>query len=507
MTGTASSPPDRAECRGRSTAMWWCLCVVVFSGVYLATCQRGVSWQDSGMFQRRVLEGDYTGTLGLALAHPLYIAAGRAVMAVPVGTFAGRLNFFSGLGMAVALANLAGVVALLTGRRWPGLAVAAMLAVAHTVWWLSTIAEVYTWSVAGLTCELWLLAILVRRSRWWVLAALAFVSGLGWCMHNFALLPMPVYAIVAIVLVRRGRLPAWSLAVAAGAFCLGAGPYLDMIAHESAATGSLGQAIGSALVGRYAEQVLNVASPSPQAGPNAVLMAMNFASLLVPLAVVGWFRLRRVAGGLLAGALGAVTVIHVVFVARYNVHDQFTFLLPSLALTALAAGVGLAELADRSRRWRIASIAACVVSVVLAPVFYGAAPAIGRAAGVQLSERQPFRDELRYWLVPWKHNEDSAERFAKAALKQAGPNGIILTDSTADEPILLVQRRDGVSPRVVVRLLERDMPSYEVDPAAFRSALGGRPLYLSRPPTGRLAAEGKFTRGPDEALFHEKHPQ
>ena len=58
------------------------------------------------MFQRRVLEGDYAGGLGLALAHPLYIAVGRLVAMVPIGDVAGRLNFLSGLGMAVALANL-----------------------------------------------------------------------------------------------------------------------------------------------------------------------------------------------------------------------------------------------------------------------------------------------------------------------------------------------------------------------------------------------------------------
>ena len=445
------------------------------------------------MFQRRVLEGDYTAEVGLALSHPLYIAAGRVVLAVPIGSFAARLNFFSGLGMAVALANLAAVVTLLTGRRWTGLAVAAMLAVAHTVWWLSTIAEVYTWSVAGLTCELWLLVILIRRPRWGVLTALAFVSGLGWCVHNFALLPMPVYAIVAIVLVRRGKLPTWSLAAGAGAFCLGAGPYLAMIVNEAAATGSPGGAIGSALVGRYAEQVLNVASVSPRARVNAGLTAMNFVSVLVPLAVVGWFRLRRRAGGLLAGAIGALTVIHIVFVVRYNVPDQFTFLLPSLVLGAVSSGVGLAELADRSRRWRIASIAACAASVALVPVFYGSAPAIARAAGLHVPERQRFRDELRYWLVPWKHNEDSAERFAAAALKQAGPDGIILTDSTADEPILLVQRRDGLSPGVVVRLVGRD-----------GAPVVGGALYLSHPPQGRLAAEGEFARGPNDALFCKK---
>jgi len=59
------------------------------------------------MFQWRVLNADYRGDLGIALAHPLYIAMGRVLLHVPVGAFPGRLNFLSGVGLALALANLA----------------------------------------------------------------------------------------------------------------------------------------------------------------------------------------------------------------------------------------------------------------------------------------------------------------------------------------------------------------------------------------------------------------
>ena len=505
--------------------------MAVFSLLYLVTCQRGASWQDSGMFQRRVLDNDYEGSLGLALAHPLYIAAGRGMLALPVGRFTTRLNFFSGLGMAIALANLMAVVTLLTGRRWIGLGAAAMLAVSHTVWWLSTIAEVYTWSVAGLTGELWLLVLLVRRPNWRTLAALALVSGLGLAIHNFALLPLPVYLAVAVVLIRKphfvvsspwsvagrpdgqsairnpqsavpGRLPAWSPAAAAGTWCFGASPYLAMIARHAADTGSFAGAVKSALVGDYSEQVLNVAAVSGHAWENMALMAMNFVSFLAPLAVVGFVVLRRRVGSHLAAAIGAITVIHVVFVARYNVPDQFTFLLPTLMMIAIAAALGLAELAERSSRWRIAAITACGLSIALPPVLYGVAPAMARAAGAALPERQRFRDELRYWLVPWKHNEDSAERFARVAVEQASPDGVILTDSTAGEPMLLVQRRQAAASAVTVCLSRGEIALYESSPTAFRAALGTRALYLSKLPTGKLADDAEFARGEDDALYH-----
>lgn len=469
----------RPETPAGSIKGLWAACFLGAALLYILTSQRGVSWQDSGMFQWRVWTGDLTGELGLALAHPLYIAAAQVFRLLPDGLFCAALNAFSGLGTAVAVATLAVVVALLTGRRWTGLAAAGMLSVAHTVWWLSTIAEVYTWSVAGLAVELLVLVRLMRRPDWRKLALLAGVNGAGLCVHNFALLPLPVYLVVGIWLVARRRLPAWALAAAGGAWLAGASLYLAMIAREALAPGGgLAAAVSSALFGRdYAAKVAGGGSWR-LFRVNAALGGMNFTSFLLPLAAVGWVRLRRRLGTPLAAALGAITVIEVLFVVRYPVPDQFTFLLPSLVMIALAAGVGLGVLADASVRWRRAAIAAAAVSVAMPPAVYAAAPSLLDAAGVDVARpRKLPRDEARYWLAPWKHNEHSAERFARAALRRAAPDGVILPDSTSAYPLLLVQDRDAPAPDVVVQF-RGPLPSYRRDPNAFRAALGDRPLYL-----------------------------
>jgi len=445
-----------------STKGVWLACFAAACVLYLATCQRGAGWQDTGMLQWRAWTGDYRGRLGLALAHPLYIAAARLAGWLGGRHFAFAMNFFSGLGTAVALANLACVTAILTGKRWAGLAAAAMLSVAHTVWWLSTIVEAgYTWSIAGLTAELWLLVALLRRPRWQTLTALALVNGLGLCVHNFALLPLPVYVIVAVVLAARRAVPRWSLATAAAAYILGAGIYIGMIVDQAAATGDIAGAAGSALFGeknRYASQALSTTSNWRFLRYNAAIGALNFVSLVLPLAVVGWVHLRRRLGGGLAAAIGAVTAVEAIFVVRYPVPDQFMFLLPTLVMIALSAGIGAAVLADRSRRWCIAAAAACVLSVALPPAVYAVAPATARALGFRAADRHPGRDELRYWLVPWKHNEDSAERFAAAALNGAPPNGTVRAGSTAVHALKIVQKRDALRPDVTVRLADNASP-------------------------------------------------
>ena len=465
----------------------WLLVLAGATLLYGLTCQRGFSWQDSGDFQWRILNARYQDFMGLARAHPLYIALGRLLTHLPVGPLAFRINALSGLAMAVALANLAVVVSLLTGRRWIGAAVAAMLAVCHTVWWLSTIAEVYTLVIVGLTAELWLLVRLVRQPTWRGLASLAFVSGLGLCLHNFALLPLPVYAALALVLVRRRRLPAWSLAAAAGAWLVGALPYLAMTAQLAIETGDLAGALRSALVGTYAAEVFSAGESWGYFKYNMAFSALNFVNLLLPLAILGWLAFRKLDRAL-AWCLAAITAIHFVFFIRYPVPDQFTFILPTLTMLAVAAGLGLRELVERGGR-RVA-VAAVVLSVLLPPLAYASAPRVARIVGVSGGAHRelPFRDELRYWLVPWKQDENSAEDFAFAALRGAGPNGVILADLSAYSPVWLVQDREHLAPKVWVPRLTLDADAdirLDAPLEVFEKAIGrDRPTYVVTPRPG-----------------------
>ncbi|MFW5841109.1 MAG: hypothetical protein ACOCZE_11055, partial [Planctomycetota bacterium] len=484
MNLTDTSPPA-----GPAKSPWrlWLGVLLVGTILYAATAQRGVSWQDSGMFQWRVLQADFHGELGLALAHPLYIAAGQVCRIAGPEHLPMMLNMFSGLGMALAAANCAAVALLWTSRRWIAWATAGMLLVAHTAWWLATIAEVYTWSVAGLTAEIWLLSLLLRRPTSGRLAGLAFLSGLGVCIHNFALLPLPVYLVVAIGLIVRKQLKPSALALAAAAWVLGAGPYLAMVAQLAIQSGDWGFAIHSALFGEYAEQVLNVAGRSSNFKANMALTALNFISLLGPLALVGFARLPKRLGGGLGWAVLGLTGVELAFFIRYNVPDQFTFFLPSLVMLVLAAGVGLDWLAGRSGTLGKIAIVSAVVSVVLPPAAYGFGPRLLRAAGVKIqrSRSLPYRDEMRYWIVPWKHNEDSAERFARAGLDQADGH-VILADTTSMFPLHL--RRQLGDRAVEVWPAGHKSVAALASPTRLSEALDGRGLFVVSPGQGNIPA-------------------
>jgi len=465
------------------TVILYLTVLVAFALLYGLTAQRDVGWQDSGMFQYRVMERDYTGDLGLALAHPLYILMGRAAMGVLPGHEFLALNLLSSLGMAIALANLSLITLRLTGRWWISLAAVVMLGTAHTIWWLSTIAEVYTWVTALLSFEILLLISLIRRPRWSTLVLLAMVSGMGWSLHNFALLPLPVYLGVMVYLIARRQLPAWCVLPALGAYMLGAGLYVSMIVAYAIKGGSVVAAIKSALVGDYAAQVMGQGGKWQFFKSNAALGALNFINLLLPLAIVGWITFRKRIGTVLAIALGAVTLIEIIFVVRYPVPDQFTFMLPSLFMIALAAAVGLATIAQRSVLWGRRTATACVAFAAIATLAYAVLP--GMIPQSSLPHRHlPFRDEARYWVTPWKHNEHSAAQFAQAAWAQlkplcdAGTEPILVLDQTSLYPMFLTQETQGLCPRAQIQQENQPLPLQSTDPALVRTLAANRSIFV-----------------------------
>ncbi len=476
---TSETPATRTA--GRA---WW-LVLLAALALYTLSAQRGVAWQDSGMHQWRAWLGQLNNPLGLALAHPLYIVLAHPLRYLAGESFPTALNMLSGLGMALAVANVYLLGLRLTGRPASALVAAGMLAVAHTPWWLGTIAETYPWVVAGLSAELILLVSALHRPAAWKLALLGLVSGLGFSLHNLALLPLPVYGVSALWLAWRGRLR-WS---AVGWFVLawlaGAGLYLGLIVQAGLASGDWGATIRSALFGSSWQGAV-MGSNLRALGRSGIYIALNWPWLaLVPVGLGWWWMPVRV-GRPVGLALGAVAAIEILFAARYGVEDQFMFMLPTHVLLAVGAAVGLDGLMSLHRRRQRVLVGLVLVSWALTPVLYAAAPALLEAVGRPLrpDRRVPFRDEGRYWLVPWKAGETSARTFAATTLERVEPDAVILADLTAEYPLRLAQALRGDWPGVAI----------EPNPAAAGAWLDrGRPVYLAlayadEPPAALAAA-------------------
>ena len=190
---------------------------------------------------------------------------------------------------------------------------------------------------------------------------------------------------------------------------------------------SLSAAVQSLLVGAWRREVTSTSLSWSVLHPNAALVGLNLTNALLPLALIGLVRIRRLGQGV-GIALGSIFAIHLVFFIRYDVPDLFTFSLPTLMLVAVIGAYGAAEIARRSLVVRGAVVSALVLSILLCPLIYGLAPGVLKRLGVSSERREwgGLRDEARYWLKPWKHDERSAQTYALSAMRQAAPNGVVV---------------------------------------------------------------------------------
>jgi hypothetical protein len=157
------------------------------------------------------------------------------------------------------------------------------------------------------------------------------------------------------------------------------------------------------------------------------------------------------------------------------------FLLPTHTLFAIAAAVGLDRILRSDSRWRGIVLRAVAVSITLTPILYGVTPPILERTGISIRPGRsfPYRDENRYWITPWKFNEESANRFAKAAFDVAGPNADILPGGMATPPLQVLQRGTGARPDV--RVLDWSTPVVPADAGRdeLRTYLAERPVYAA----------------------------
>lgn len=397
--------------------------------VYAVTANRGAQWQDSGHLILRVVTRDVNGDLGLALSHPLHHWLGRLAAWPGWGTPAAAITLVSALAGGLAVANVYGCVRSITSSSRAGLFAAASLGIAHTFWQMSTLAEVYTPTVALLAGELWCLAAFLRGNRL-AFMGMFLLNGLGVSNHLLAGLTTPVLLAVAVLALWNRRLPLRYYAAAAGLWAAGSLPYSTMVLAEWWRTGDFAGTMQSALFGTsYARNVLNTDITLGLLAQAVAFVVYNFPNLLLPAALLGIARARQIGVPETARwALLAALLIHLLFVARYDVQDQQTFFLPTYLLLSIFGGIGAAYVlswpASPARR---NVITAALILMMLTPGVYVVTPPIARR--LQLLDRypqKPFRDNYHYVFTPWSVIERSAEQMSRTALALAGPGGVIL---------------------------------------------------------------------------------
>lgn len=434
---------------------------VLFLVLYALTAQRGVVWQDSGIYQWRLLYSDLLGVNNLSSAHPAFILINRFLCGL-LTTYVDvdlpfAANLCSAFWMGLTLCIFQRIAFMLTRSSWAAILATLTLGGAHMVWWLSTITEIYTLSLFILSCETWcVISSLQSKDPGKPFLFLPFFAGLGFAIHNLALLSLPlvIAVIVYVGFIRRGEDGSraygkgfnrafWLASQLLFFWCCGAFSLLRLISHEWSLGTPLFIVILRTLFGEYGGEVIGLS------GVSWKLTIVNLSIALVSFAMPAWLffvlDLRKSVTAFCKGwrhridvaYIFALFIIHGIFFVRYRIADQALFILPTLFFAAL-----LLSLRMKHASHKVVLAVATVLCSVLVPLALNAILHIEPIEAKILASRArllPYRDEVRYWTLPWKHNEYSAELFAEDVIEKMDrvPGRRLFADSTSAPPILL----------------------------------------------------------------------
>jgi hypothetical protein len=428
-----------------SRARVWCYAALSAAVVYLSTMAPGVLWGDSGDAQIRVLIGALTDARELARAHAPYYAVAIGLHRFTGADAAWVANLVAALAGVVTVANFAWLLTHSVRRRVSLVAGTAMLLLSHTLWQLSTGAEVVTFSTMCLSFELAAVVsyLAARKPYWLVLAALA--NGIGWSTHNLAMLTWPAYVVLMAMQWRR-RPSAPALAAAGTAWLIGVLPLAVLTGMAYSQSGSVSDTVRSLLVGRYSRQVFSVDLGLGTAVRAMVYVAMNFPTPLILLAPWGWWRLRRFERRETWWFLTVAGGMYGLFAVRYRVPDQYTFFVHAYLFLVLFTAAGVEGLLHRWRSRRI--VTAVLILSALGPPAYAVAPPIARAIPATralLPAREiPYREPYSWFLRPWRTGYRGAERYANEVFLTLPLESVLILDEMMQPPLIYLQRRDRI---------------------------------------------------------------
>jgi hypothetical protein len=420
--------------------------MVFFSALllYTFTCAPGALWQDSGMYQYRIWEGDIEGGLGLALSHPLYHIIGMAVKSIPFGEYGFRVNMISAVCGAMTAANLFLLVWMWGKNLFAAVLAAMTLGLGWTFWQHSVIAECYTLYTAVFSTELVCLYLYLTKNgnRWLYLTA--FLNGLSISNHMWGILPLGVYAVLLLWLIYKKRLKISALLPVIGLWVAGAGIYITLIINAIARGDSWAATLGSALFGDgWGGDVLNASLTGRIAAENMVFIFYNFATPNILLVIGGfYFVFRLCRRKIFPLVFIAVTGLFFVFAFRYTVPDRYAFFIPFYFMVSVLVGIGAKLFLERFRNKAFPTLS--ILFSVLPVFVYIAAPVIAEKQGVNLGTARdiPYRNDYTYFLRPWKGGDNSPEKFASDAFSVTGEGDTILADGTTVYALWYVKQFD-----------------------------------------------------------------
>lgn len=425
-------------------------CFVSALALYARTLTPGLLTGDSGEFQTLAYLLGHTHPTG----YPVYLVLAKLATFIPIGDIAYRVNLFSGVMGALAVAAVYLCGRLLVRYRILAVVGTVVMAISTTFWSQAVIAEIYTAGAA-------FLAFILLALLWWdqkadkrVLFIAGLLGGLSLGVHMSVALLAPVVFLFLLLHWRRGR-RMWMAALMGAIFGVilttfifwlldlnnPTANYFNSIIEPSRSSWGLAVdkidgSLERLLFGWSARQFrsfmfMDIPKVTPvQASEFWANLPTELSWLVVILAVIGIVALlvgRWRVGLLLLSAL----FMQLFYFFNYEIWDLYVFYIPAYVLLAILAIPGMCALTDLSAvaigkvvsgsqsRWVDLgveiTIALLVIGYAIWPVF------------------RPQKDAVIAGEVPFNFDEypafdENLENFAYAAVLKMPEDAIVFTD-------------------------------------------------------------------------------
>ncbi|MBN2158558.1 MAG: DUF2723 domain-containing protein [Spirochaetes bacterium] len=428
--------------------------------------------------------------------HNLTVIAGHFLQLVLPGEMAFRANlvsvFFGGL--AVVSFYIMGI--RMTGRPLLAAAVSLALMVSRSLWWHSTIAEVYALNACF---TVWIAHCLFLFSETRRLRFLYIASALsGLALFNHVQMGIWIPAIfIFIILNFKNDKKALLRVLAASSLCYLAGflPYVIVFIRDAAAGESIRKVLYWALGGDF-QGIMFGEGFFRGLYDFLYLTFLQYPSPYLLLVIAGpvlAFRDRRYRDLIIALAAGFC--VNTYFFMRYPTWDKFAFLLPSFVMLGIAglagADVALRKWLAGSRWGRAAVIAVIAAGALIPPFLYAAIPRWARNPGSAWHARynndytENTHDCAAYIVNPDKRNYRDISELADLIFEKL-PAGSLLVDDDSRTYYPLAeyyQRYYDRRPDVTIVLINswgfRGWgESRERLASVIRRSIGSRPVFL-----------------------------
>lgn len=411
---------------------------IVPVGFYLATVSRSPGWVDAALIARTVYHLDLSTWVN---HHNLFTIIGYGWLScMPDIDPHAALNVLCAVLGASTVYVVFWVGLVLTRRVFPSALGALVLMVSHTLWWHSTMLEVYTLSTLLMALTLLFVVRYDDARRFNNLAVAVFLWGLA--CSNHIQMGLLVFGFVALLLHPRVRddLGSVKSIVTLGAcFVLGFQTYLwvfsfqfyELIDSRMDPGRALAWMVHNTTGGEFKELMfpdgLSVAQRAFWFAYYAGLFVYNFPPpwlLFAPFGMVAWWKRSQLRASWLFFA--AALLVQVVWSSNYFVSDMHAFALPSYVLTGVLVIVGVDWVLQRGLAWRrlVYVLSATVVAI---PLLYQTAPRwlSSNDGALSFFKNAPQYDQITAFWNPWayflnpnKRAYDTVARYSAAIIDE-----------------------------------------------------------------------------------------